>query len=481
MTGAGGSGRTTVAAATACAAAAEGQRVLLITAEPAARLRALLTPPPTTGPEGGNPVPDTAPAAGPADAGPATRPGPDAETEADERGTGAAPAPETGATGSDTPGPDGPGPDGPATNGSASDRPGADEPDADGVVAVSAVPGLWLARVDGGEEFRTRAAALQERGKAALDLLGTSPLDGEELTELPGAETFAVLHGLRHARSPRWDTVVIDLPPTPYGLNALVLPEQLRRYLRRLVPPERQAARALRPVLAQLAGAPAPGPWLYEATARWERELAAVQDVVESPHTAVRLVAEPGPLAAESLRAARAGLRLHGLALEAVVANRLLPAGSADPWLAALSGQQQTVLKELRATCETEGVPLCELPHLGRDPRGPEDLVALARAARATASQVPDPQGPARHGWVEDLLDTEGHLAWRLPMPGALRDELELVRRGDELIVGVGPYRRVLPLPSALRRCRVSGAALTGGELRVRFTPDPQLWPRRFG
>ncbi|MFG3255908.1 ArsA family ATPase [Streptomyces sp. NPDC048172] len=344
-------------------------------------------------------------------------------------------------------------------------------------VAVRAVPGLWLARVDAGEEFRTRAAALQERGKAALDLLGTSPLDGEELTELPGAETFALLHALRHARSADWDLIVIDLPPTPHGLNALVLPEQLRRYLRRLVPPERQAARALRPLLAQLAGAPAPGPWLYEATGRWESELAVVQDIVESPHTAVRLVAEPGPLASDALRVARAGLRLHGLALEAVVANRLLPTGSADPWLASLSGQQQDVLKELRATCEAEGVPLCELPHLGRDPRGPEDLAALAGAARATASQVPDPQGPARHGWVEDRLDADGHLVWRLPMPGAERGELELVRRGDELIVGVGPYRRVLPLPSALRRCRVAGAGLRGGELRVRFRPDPDLWP----
>ncbi|OEV19799.1 hypothetical protein AN220_28350, partial [Streptomyces nanshensis] len=50
-----------------------------------------------------------------------------------------------------------------------------------------------------------------------------------------------------------------------------------------------------------------------------------------------------------------------------------------------------------------------------------------------------------------------------------------------ELTVGVGPYRRVLPLPSALRRCRVSGAGLKGGVLGVRFTPDPELWPEQAG
>ena len=37
---------------------------------------------------------------------------------------------------------------------------------------------------------------------------------------------------------------------------------------------------------------------------------------------------------------------------------------------------------------------------------------------------------------------------------------------------------RIVELESGLRRCTVSGAALTDGVLRVRFTPDPGLWPR---
>ena len=72
----------------------------------------------------------------------------------------------------------------------------------------------------------------------------------------------------------------------------------------------------------------------------------------------------------------------------------------------------------------------------------------------------------------------DGVLVWCLPLPGAVKEELQLVRRGDELLLTVGPFRRIVPLESALRRCTVSGAALTDGVLRVRFTPDPGLWPR---
>ncbi len=361
-----------------------------------------------------------------------------------------------------------------------------------------------MGRVDSGEEFRRQAVDLQQRGKTVLDLLGAVPLDEDELTELPGAGTFALLRALHAAHradalpagaEDGWDIVVADLPPTPEGLNLLALPEQLRRYLRRLVPAERQTARALRPVLAQLAGAPMPAQWLYETATRWSEQLAELQEIVDSPATVVRLVTEPGPLAAESLRTAGAGLRLHGLVLESVVANRLLPTGSPDTWLAALAGQQQAALRELRGTCAADSVPLCELPHLGRDPRGVGDLTALADAARtAVASESAAAAGAGEgleppagadtaagaevaYGWVEDRIAEDGKLVWQLPLPGAGRDELELVRRGDELTVGVGPYRRVLALPSALRRCRVTGAGLKGGVLSVRFTPDPQLWP----
>ena len=79
---------------------------------------------------------------------------------------------------------------------------------------------------------------------------------------------------------------------------------------------------------------------------------------------------------------------------------------------------------------------------------------------------------------VTDRLAEDGVLVWHIPLPGAVREELDLVRRGDELAVAAGPFRRTVPLPSALRRCTVDGAALRDGTLAVRFAPDPELWPR---
>ncbi|MEU8761856.1 ArsA-related P-loop ATPase [Streptomyces sp. NPDC048659] len=331
---------------------------------------------------------------------------------------------------------------------------------------ATAADTLRLHAPDPAGDFRREFLALQARSATALDLLGTAPFEDAELTELPGSPLFALLRAVRDAAAGDAELLVVDLPPLREALALLALPEQLRRYLRRLLPPERQAARALRPMLAQLAGVPLPAQWLFEATARWETELAAVQELVDSPRTGVRLVVEPGPAAVEALRTARLGLALQGLALDAVVANRVLPAGSADPWFAGLAAEQHRHLAALR-----EAHPdVRELPHLGRAPGGPEDLAELAVADLPTA---PAP------GWtVEDRRAEDGILVWHVPLPGAVKDGLSLVRRGDELLLGAGPFRRNVPLPAVLRRCAVTGAALVDGDLRIRFTPDPGQWPK---
>ncbi|WP_431044855.1 ArsA family ATPase [Streptomyces sp. P1-3] len=426
VTGLGGAGRTTVAAATALAAAREGRHVLLLTSDRGAVPDALL-----------------------------------------------------GAAGTESVGTE-----------PINTQPFGTAPAADGLpwtAPTEVAPGLWAARIAAGEHVRAELTALQDRGRGLLDMLGATPLEGEELTELPGTEAFALLRALHRVRgtlppvagAAGWDLVVVDMPPVPETLAVLALPERLRRYLRRLLPAERQAARALRPMLAQLAGVPAPTEKLYELAEGWERELAAVQAVIDARGTTLRLVAEPGPLAVRTLRGLRPGLALHGCRVEAVIANRLLPTASTDPWLAALSGRQQEALKELAGEWAPYA-PIHELPHLGADPRGVEELAALAGPCAPVGSPDQRPDSPAPDPWqVDDRLADDGELVWRLPLPAADRETLGLVRRGDELIVTAGPFHRVLPLPSALRRCTVSGAGLRDGELSVRFTPDPALWPQR--
>lgn len=213
-----------------------------------------------------------------------------------------------------------------------------------------------------------------------------------------------------------------------------------------------------------------PADWLYEARGWAGAELAAARRVIESAGTSVRLVVDAGSFSLDGLRRARAGLALFGHRLDAVVAHRALPAAaltSADPWLAGLAARERTRLDGLAADLT---VPLLIADQLAEDP---------ALLAGQLYGEGAGPEPAEDWPWTaEDRLAEDGVLVWRLAVPGADRADLELMRRGDELVVGLGPYRRILALPSALRRCVVAGAGLRDGALTVRFAPDPDLWPR---
>lgn len=453
VTGAAGAGRTTVAAATALRSARDGARVLLLTADPEAG--GLLAR-----------VPESQ-----------------------------IPAPRAGSE-----------PDSPDDQGEWTEEvPPWTEP-------LRVEDGLWAARLRGAESAAEALAIWQELHTDTLDLLGATPLAAEELTPLPGTREFALLRALvtlhelpasagggaggewpgagpggqgaaagpdrGSGPSGPWDLAVVDMPAAREALRMLALPEQLVRYLRRLLPAERQAARGLRPLLGRLLGAPVPPERVYEAAARWEHRLEAVREAAEAAGTGVRLVLEPTPRGARELRRLRAALALQGCTVETVVANRVLPAGSEDVWYATLADEQHRVVKELGPELRAAGSAFCALPHLGPQPQGPVALAALADAVEPPTARVraagADPGDPAE---VDDLLADEGVLLYRLPLPGAARADLTLVRRGDELLITVAGHRRALPLPAALRRCTIDRAGLHDGELRIRFAPDPAVWP----
>ncbi|MBF9071044.1 ArsA family ATPase [Streptacidiphilus fuscans] len=352
-------------------------------------------------------------------------------------------------------------------------------------------PGLFALRLDEQAAFRAAGVRLLERAKGLFDLLGVEPLEPEELTALPGASHLALLDLLRTYGRGReraegaergasfgaFDLVVVDAPPVAQLVAALALPEQLDAYLARLLPDERQAARALRPVLAGLAGVPMPSQWLFEARAWASAELADIRAVLRAPSTSIRLVTAPpaGPRARAELLRARAGLALHQLPLESLLVNRVPVDGK--PTDGSPTGTDSAGLDLLRAAWD---VPVHAVPDLGREPER-VDLGELAEPS-ALVTWTDTPAREAVEWRVEDRLDTPDRvLVWHIPLPGTERGDLELVRRGDELALGVGCYRRSVPLPSALRRCTVAGAALRDGVLTVRFAPDPSLWPASLG
>ena len=59
----------------------------------------------------------------------------------------------------------------------------------------------------------------------------------------------------------------------------------------------------------------------------------------------------------------------------------------------------------------------------------------------------------------------------KLPLPQVELDKVRLTKRGDELFVSIGNFKRELLLPAVLAQRDASNATFVNGVLKVRFPP----------
>jgi arsenite-transporting ATPase len=340
---------------------------------------------------------------------------------------------------------------------------------------VEVAPGLSALQVDSQRRFEQAWSDVQAWLVDWLQHSGVDPLEAEELTVLPGAEEVLALLAVRdELASGRWDLIVVDCAPTAETLRLLALPEALSWYMRRVFPTERRLLRTVRPLLNRATKAPLPGEVVFDGIERLHRELGDVHRVLTDPEvTSVRLVLTPEEVVVAEARRTLTQLQLHGYRVDAVVANRIFPTGSEDPWVAGWAASQAAQLAEVESSFAP--LPILRAAYAGAEPVGVTSLGGWAATTYET-SDVLELGGPVEQPVsVERTVDG---FALTLLLPFVDKAQVDLARRGDELVVTVSGHRRVLALPSALRRCTVEGAALRHGRLVVRFVPDPDQWLR---
>src|SRR2546421_167940 len=140
--------------------------------------------------------------------------------------------------------------------------------------------------------------------------------------------------------------------------------------------------------------------------------------------------------------------------VDAVIVNRLLPAGLSDPYFARWKEVQAGHLAGVYEAFSP--LPVFEVPLMADEPIGEEALLDLA----AVCYEDSDPAAVLHDGLPARVVEEDGSLVLDLRLPFAARDDLDLGRRDGELFLRVGPYRRTFTLPASLERREVADARL---------------------
>ncbi len=329
---------------------------------------------------------------------------------------------------------------------------------------------LWAEQIDPQQRLEENWREIQQHAIAVLQWAGIAEIEAEELSVIPGLdELFSLADVKRHHDDDPYDALIVDCAPTGETLRLLSLPDIIQWYMERIFPVERKVVGTLRPLARRVTSLPLPDDEVYAAIRRFYDKLDGVRQVLTDPETtSVRLVVNPERMVIAEAQRTFTYLNLFGYRVDAVIANRLLPAEVTDPYF----DRWKAVQAEHLATIEESFSPVPVLKVHLRDAEltSPQHLLDLGgdMYRELDPSDVLFADDP-----LTILREGNGYVL-NLKLPFASRDELELSSKNDELFIKVGPYRRTIMLPKSLASRTIEAAQLHGDLLRITFTRGPE-------
>ena len=332
---------------------------------------------------------------------------------------------------------------------------------------------LWGQEVRAQDEMERHWSGVQEWLGDLLVERGVDRISAEELTVPPGMdELFALLRLQAHNESGEWEAIVVDCAPTGETLRLLSFPDVARWWIDKVFPFERQILAAARPLARSLLDISLPSQAVFADVERLSQNLIAMNEILrDRTRCTIRLVMNPDKMVIGEAMRTFTYLNLYGYLTDAVIVNRVFPAGVGD-YFAGWRAVQEEHLERVHAAFSP--VPVLRAPYFEQEVVGPEMLDRLAGVLFAGV----DPSAVLHDALTQELEVLNGGGArLRLDLPLAAKGDISLKQIGLELIVGVDGQRRNIMLPPALAAMRPVKATFEGGALEISFDGE-QRAPR---
>jgi arsenite-transporting ATPase len=299
---------------------------------------------------------------------------------------------------------------------------------------------------------------------SVLRTTGIGEVEAEELAILPGMEELsAMMYVNQFRREQRYDVIVLDCAPTAESMRFVSMPATLEWYMKHIFPMQRGILRAVRPIANRVSPVELPPDNYFANVQDLFGKLEGTGDLLEDPRvTSVRLVTNPERMVVRETQRAFVYFSLHGLTVDGVIVNRVLPDAVTDAWFQEWRASQARMLEEIETYFAP--VPVRRVPLFTHEVLGRERLEELARALYAEGE---DPAAVTRTEAPYTFSKRDGHYEVRLQLPFAAKGEVGLFKKGDELVVEIGTLRRHIGLPTSMAALSPSRARLENRILTV--------------
>jgi arsenite-transporting ATPase len=325
---------------------------------------------------------------------------------------------------------------------------------------------LWGQEINVLDEVRQHWGELRTYLATLLRRRGMDEVVADEMAIIPGMEeVVSLLHIRQQAKEKNFDVVIVDAAPTGETVRLLTMPDTFKWYAGRIMDWEPDTLKAARPLVKTLI----PATDVFASIERLSKGVEALQQTLTDPEvSSYRLVVNPERMVLKEAQRASTYLALFGYPIDGVVLNRVLPTDSIEgAFMQNLANIQKGYRSQIYDLFTP--LPIWEAPHYARDISGLKDLSDIGNALFKDI----DPIKVQFRGSTQEIVKDGEDYIMRMPLPHVELGKVSLTKRGDELFIEIGNFRRDMILPMSLADRPAERASFRNGILEVRFgTPE---------
>src|SRR5579883_112100 len=326
-------------------------------------------------------------------------------------------------------------------------------------------PNLWAQEVNVLDEMRHSWGKLQDKMSDLLRKRGMDAVMAEELALIPGMdEIVSLLNIYRNARDGHFEVVVIDAAPTGETVRLLSMPDTFQWYAGRIggLNLKSSTLNLARPFIKAFI----PSGEVLDAVQQLSDRVKTLRDVLSDPSiSSYRPVVNPERMVIKEALRAETYLALFGYPIDAVICNRVIAPGDyQDTFMQEMYRNQEKLRQQIHQTFAP--LPIWEAPYYSHEILGVNQLGALAQ----TIFGDTDPTQIFYRGPVQEVTQQGDIYILRLPLPHVEMDKVLMTRKGDEMIIEIGNFKREITLPNVLANQEATVARFVNKALEIHFT-----------
>ncbi len=324
---------------------------------------------------------------------------------------------------------------------------------------------LWIQELDIQEEIERNWGDVHKYIASLFNTAGIEETLAEELAILPGMEEVSsLLHINRYVQEGEFDVVILDCAPTGESLRFISIPATLEWYIGKIFKIQRRVVSYVRPVARRISDVPLPEDSYFKALENLFERLEGVDAILTDPNTTtVRLVTNPEKIVLKETQRTFLYFSLYKMCIDAIIMNRILPQSIEEQYFVDWKESQKTYLE--LAEEYFSPVPIFPVSLLNSEPLGKEKL-------RALGTSIYGEHDPTQHFFEEqpyEFHQQDGQFTMRIKLPFVSKEEVELNRLADEMVIRIGGFKKHIPLPRHVAAYKDVKARMDGAYLNIIF------------